>query len=102
MNYINDLIKLPFISDSENESFIDFVINDAHLLVVQSTSLNLSSETVVDEVPAVLCSETVVDEVPAVLSQSTFDTSTIVLSSNIESDSLTLPALSNSNEKKKL
>ena len=69
------------VSDSENESFIDFLNNNVHLLVEQSASVNLSSETVVDGVPAV-------------------DTSTIVFSSNIESDSLTLPAMSDSNERR--
>ena len=47
---------------SENESFIDFVNNNVHLLDEQSASVNLSNDVIQ---PSVF-SETVVDEVPAV------------------------------------
>ena len=47
---------------SENESFIDFVNNNVHLLDEQSASVNLSNDVIQ---PSVF-SEKVVDEVPAV------------------------------------
>jgi hypothetical protein len=44
---------------------------------------------------------TVVNEVPAVLSQISFDTSIIVFSSNVEGESLTVPAMTDSKERGK-
>ena len=93
-------------SVSENKSFIDFVNNNLHLLDEQSASVNLSNDasvtaTAINTQPSFV-SETVVDKVPAVLSQIPFETSTIVFSSNIEGDSLTVPAMSESKERGKV
>jgi hypothetical protein len=92
-------------SVSENESEIDFVNNNVHLLDEQSALVNLSGDvsviaTAINIQPS-LFSDTVVYEVPAVLSQIPFDASTIVFSSNVEGESLSVPATSDSKGKGK-
>ncbi len=72
-------------SVSENESVVDFVSNNVHLLDEQSALLNFSNDDI--NIQPSLFSDTVVNEVPAVLSQIPFDTSIIVFSSNIEGES---------------
>ena len=86
-------------SVSENESVVDFVSNNVHLLDEQSALLNLSNDAI--NIQPSLFSDTVVNEVPAVLSQIPFDTSTIVFSSYIEGESLTVPAMTDSKEREK-
>jgi len=86
-------------SVSENESVVDFVFNNVHLLEEQSALLNLSNDAI--NIQPSLFSDTVVNEVPAVLSQIPFDTSIIVFSSNIEGEPLTLPAMTDSKERGK-
>ena len=89
----------------ENESEIDFEINNVHLLDEQSALVNLSGDVSVIatgiNIQPSLFSDTVVYEVPAALSQIPFDTSTIAFSSNVDGESLTVPATSDSKEKGK-
>jgi hypothetical protein len=92
-------------SVSENESEIDFVNNNVQLLDDQSAFLNLSGDVSVIatafNIQPSFVSDTVVYEVPAALSQIIFDTSTNAFSSNVDGESLTVPATSDSKVKAK-